>query len=260
MGGLERLGDFTTQAAAYGARPGYPQEIVDALVSHVGVRTGDAVADLGAGTGIFTQFLSERGFAVTAVEPNRAMREAAPAMAGVTWTSGTGESTGLEPASQRWLVAAQSFHWIDADRGLAEAARVLLPGGHFTVLWNDRDNHRSELLSAAAGALRRLVPEYDHAYRSRPWAEVLTSTGHFREVVAHEARHTVRMSRERYLDLWRSNNRVCTAAGERLAALLDEVGSAFDRCGKASVDIPYVCRAWTAVSFVQPSGGPVQKK
>ncbi len=56
------------------------------------------------------------------------------------------------------------------------------------------------------------------------------------------------MSRKRYLDLWRSNNRVCTAAGERLGALLDEVGRAFDRCGEGSVEIPYVCRAWTAAT------------
>ncbi len=66
------LGDFSEQADAYGrARPSYPAELIDALVAHVGAKPGDAVADLGAGTGLFTELLAARGFCVTAVEPNR---------------------------------------------------------------------------------------------------------------------------------------------------------------------------------------------
>jgi len=246
--GDSRLGDFTDQVGAYAARPGYPPALVDALVAHVGVRAGDAVADLGAGTGIFTRHLAARGFAVTAVEPNAAMRAAAPELSGVRWQSGTGERTGLASASQRWLVAAQSFHWIDAERGLAEARRVLAPGGHFTVLWNDRDNPRSEILTETMAVLHRVVPEYDHGYRARPWVEVLCSTGDFRVVVAHEVRHDVRMARDQYLALWRSNNHICTIAGERLERLLREVAEVVDRRGAGAVDIPYVCRAWTAVT------------
>lgn len=49
------LGDFSAQADAYArARPTYPAELIDRLVAHVGAKPGDAVADLGAGTGIFT--------------------------------------------------------------------------------------------------------------------------------------------------------------------------------------------------------------
>lgn len=66
------LGDFSEQADAYSrARPGYPAGLVDALVAHVGIKPGDAVADLGARTGLFTELLVARGLRVTAVEPNR---------------------------------------------------------------------------------------------------------------------------------------------------------------------------------------------
>ena len=104
------LGDFAAQARAYGARPGYPAAMLDLLIGHVGVRAGDAVAEVGAGTGIFTRHLAERGLAVTAIEPSRAMRASVPDLEGVTWSPGSGERTGLDSASQRWLVAAQSFH------------------------------------------------------------------------------------------------------------------------------------------------------
>jgi SAM-dependent methyltransferase len=243
-----RLGDFATQARVYQARPGYPVALLDLLIEHVGVRAGDAVAEVGSGTGIFTRHLAERGLSVTAVEPSGEMRAKAPDLDGVTWSAGSGEETGLKSASQRWLVAAQSFHWIDTGRGLAEARRVLAPGGHFTALWNDRDNHRSEILEETMAALRRLVPEYEHGYRARPWGEILCSTGDFTDVVSHQVPHSVPMTRARYLDLWRSNNRICTAAGDRMQAFLDEVARLFDRSCETMLEVPYVCRAWTAVA------------
>ena len=133
-------GDFTAQAEAYArARPGYPAEIVDRVVAAAGVRPGDAVADLGAGTGLFTALLAARGLRVTAVEPNAAMRARAPVIAGVDWVDGSFEAAGLPAASQRWVVAAQAFHWADPQRALPELHRVLGARGAFTVLWNDRD-------------------------------------------------------------------------------------------------------------------------
>jgi len=89
---------------------------------------------------------------------------------GMTWSPGSGERTDLDSASRRWLVAAQSFHWVDTERGLAEARRVLVPGGHFTALWDDRNNQHSEILGETAAALRRLVPESEHSHRARRWS------------------------------------------------------------------------------------------
>src|SRR5436309_2388930 len=69
------LGDFTAQAQAYRrARPTYPPSLVAAVAACVGARAGDRVADIGAGTGIFTEQLAGLGFRVSAIEPNAAMR------------------------------------------------------------------------------------------------------------------------------------------------------------------------------------------
>jgi len=246
MTDASRCGDFTAQAAAYSrARPGYPEEFVDRLVAAAGVGPGDRVADVGAGTGIFTALLAARGLRVAAVEPNAAMREQAPALPGVEWIDGSLEQSGLAGASQRWAVAAQAFHWADTARALPEIHRVLAPGGAFTVLWNDRDVERSPLLQRTRALIERLVPNFDEGYRSRDWAAVLVEGGWFAPPERIEVRHEVPMSRDRFLDLWRSHNVLAATAGpEGVAWVISEVAPLLPAEGE--VPVPYVCRAWTA--------------
>ncbi len=92
------LGDFTDQANSYAqSRPGYPGPFLRELFALADCHPGDPVVDLGAGTGILTQYLVDAGFQVTAVEPNAAMRhwgQDIPAR----WVDGTFDSTHLEPS------------------------------------------------------------------------------------------------------------------------------------------------------------------
>jgi len=239
-------GDFTAQAEAYArARPGYPPALVDELVELVGIGPGDAVADLGAGTGLFTALLAARGLVVAAVEPNAAMRGKASTLPGVSWTDGSFESTGLREGSQRWAIAAQAFHWADPPRALPEIHRVLAPGGALTVLWNERDVARSPLLQRTRELIEQIVAGFDEGYRGRDWAAVLVQGGWFARVRTIERAHEVPMSRERFLDLWRSHNVLNSSArpGE-VAALLERLAPLLPATGEVAV--PYVCRSWTA--------------
>lgn len=112
---------FTDRVDAYVKyRPTYPKEAIDYLYDTVGFRPLSEVADVGAGTGIFSKLLVERGSRVTAVEPNRAMREAAERTLGgepnFRAVPGAAEATGLADRSVDFIVCAQSFHWFDRSR------------------------------------------------------------------------------------------------------------------------------------------------
>lgn len=238
-------GDFTEQAGAYAvARPSYPEALVDRLCARAGVRAGDAVADVGAGTGLFTRALAARGLDVTAVEPNAAMRAKAPALPGVRWQEGSFEAPALPAASQRWIVAAHAFHWADPARALPALRRALAPGGALTVLWNVRDEEASEVLALTRREIEAMAPGFDEGYRDRDWAAVLASTGEFGDVALDEERHVIPMSAGRYAELWRSHHLLKRAIGE---AGLERFLAAIDaHLRGADVEVPYVCRAWTA--------------
>lgn len=243
-------GDFTAQAEAYArARPPYPRAFADELLARAGVERGESVAEVGAGTGIFTELLSGRGLHVVAIEPNEAMRALAPERSDVEWRSGRFDDLPLEPQSQAWVVAAQAFHWAEPKVALPEIHRVLRPERWLCALWNDRDVARSELLAEARRRIRARVPQFDEAYRNVDWCAVLTSTGHFCEAEARSHRHAVPMSPTRFVDLFRSHNRLTAAAGPRaMTSLLEELGTLAraraDESGQLRV--PYVCRAFMA--------------
>lgn len=138
---------FSPKVQDYGrSRPDYPP----AVFAHLGqwlagqpVAPEDRVlADVGAGTGLFTAGLLPLAGRVWAVEPNQAMRAAADAQLGshpaYRSTPGSAEATGLADASVHLVTAAQTAHWWDRARARVECRRVLAPGGCVALMWNLR--------------------------------------------------------------------------------------------------------------------------
>jgi SAM-dependent methyltransferase len=244
-------GDFTEVASIYArSRPEYPSAIVDRLVERSGASPGDEVVEIGAGTGIFSRLLADRGLRVMAVEPCTAMSAGAATCPGIAWRSGTFEKTGLAPGSCSWVVAAQAFHWAETVRALREVRRILVPSGKFTVLWNCRQFDRNPLVEKTREIILSLVPGMTPAYSEIDWGPVLCSTSDFTNPSYDVCEHAVSMDRERYLDLWRGHKRLRLAAGERQAAVVQAIERLLEAEGVHEISVPFACRAWT----VQRSG------
>ena len=71
----ENQSRFTGRVQSYTlSRPGYPREILALLERECGLSAESRIADVAAGTGLFTELFLEGGNAVTAIEPNDEMR------------------------------------------------------------------------------------------------------------------------------------------------------------------------------------------
>lgn len=149
---------FGQMATSYDRwRPAYPDQAVDWLIPPEARR----VADVGAGTGKLTGLLLARGLQVAAVEPDPAMLQVLGTNhpAALCLLAGA-EALPLRDASVDAVLVGQAWHWFDQEGALAEARRVIRPGGWLGMIWNG-DRPRAAWQVELAG----LDP--DHAGRSR---------------------------------------------------------------------------------------------
>lgn len=145
-------------------RPRYPSSAIDHMLEACGVGQGDVAADIGAGTGISTAPLLDRGLRVYAVEPNSSMRATLAERLGqhpkFFCQPGDASKTGLPDASVDIVVAAQAFHWFDRTAARAEFHRILRPGGKVALLFNERMTEASEFLHSFEDCLLRHAIDY----------------------------------------------------------------------------------------------------
>ncbi|MFD5703001.1 class I SAM-dependent methyltransferase [Streptomyces lasiicapitis] len=133
---------FDSVAAQYAtARPGYPPQLFAKVEELAGRPLAGATAvDVGAGTGIATRLLRDRGAHVIAVEPGPGMgAQLRAALPGTPLVRAVGDALPLAAASADFVTYAQAFHWTDPARSVPEALRVLRPGGALALWWNFPD-------------------------------------------------------------------------------------------------------------------------
>ena len=120
----------TARATSFGAwadeydewRPTYPEAAVDWLVPPAGAH----VAEIGAGTGKFTDRLTGRGLELDVVEPDGRMLGIISSRHPELRTHEAGAAgLPLGDASVDVVVAADAWHWFPKEEAAAEVARVL---------------------------------------------------------------------------------------------------------------------------------------
>lgn len=156
---------FSTRVDNYARhRPGYPREILGLLERECGLTSHSVVADIGSGTGIFSEIFLEHGNEVHAVEPNEEMRASAEREhtrhAKFHSVAGSAEATNLRDASVDIIAAAQAFHWFQPTAARREFRRVLRPHGFAVILWNNRKNSGTAFLEVYEGLLQRFGTDY----------------------------------------------------------------------------------------------------
>ncbi|MBS5938978.1 class I SAM-dependent methyltransferase [Clostridium sp.] len=140
---MDNTEKFTGKASVYSeARPSYSKALFDYLVNIEKINKDSFIADIGSGTGKFSESLLNFGFKVFAVEPNKDMRTEAEKLLSLSSNfisiNGTDSNTTLKDNSIDYITVAQAFHWFNPVAFKEECQRILKENGKVILVWNNR--------------------------------------------------------------------------------------------------------------------------
>ena len=225
---LAESSKFDTLASVYAAsRPTYPDAIFEALQELSGrALSGSRVADVGAGTGISSRQLHERGAAVTASELSAPiLRQLVSQSPGVGAVLGSANALPLRDGSVDFVTFGQAWHWVDPEPAVPEVLRVLKPGGALACFWNQPDP-RAPWRTGYHDRIRELIggePDYTNsssAFDREPRIELGSRWSHL-PVRVFQTSWSRRIPMEQRLANAASRSYMIEVEPVRLAAFLD---------------------------------------
>lgn len=243
---------FGEDASRYDrARPGYPAELIDAVVQ---ASPGRKLVDVGTGTGIAARQFRAAGCTVLGVEVDARMA----AIARQT-------KVPVEVAAfERWdtagrtfdaVISGQTWHWIDPTGGAEKAAEALRPGGLVALFWNVFAL-AGDLADAFSAVYRRVLPDLPFEPWARPAVQMYTgilektkagidATGEFGPTMERSFQWEQLYTRDEWLDQVPTHGAINRFPPERVQQLLAGLGEAIDAAG-GTFTMPYASLLLTA--------------
>ena len=200
---------FEQMAAEYAAaRPPYPDVVFDTLEQAGVIGLGRRVLEVGAGAGLATKPMLDRGSEVVALEPGgqlaAILAEVAP---GADVVVAGLEDAELADADFDSVVAATALHWVELSVGLPKMHCALRPGGHLavwrTIFGDDtvETAFRARVATIVAGRGR---PDDGGLREARPTVAELTAGGWFEHDRTEHWRWSIELDAEQVGRLFRT--------------------------------------------------------
>lgn len=151
------------------------EKLIDAFVRLSGLGAGARVADLGCGSGVFTELLRRRGYSAVGIDISPKLVAVGRAKyPGLELLEGDAENLPFAAGSlDGVLLSGLVHHFPDPRRLAAEVSRVLKPGGRFVAFDPNRTNpfmwlyrDRSSPFYSSVGVTENERPVLAHQVRS----------------------------------------------------------------------------------------------
>ena len=226
------------------SRPTYPPGVFDAL----GRLGGAVVLEGGAGTGIATRDLLDRGARVIPFDIGpQILRRAVDRSPGLPAVVADGARLPFRDRCADLICFAQSWHWLDPGRRSHEAARVLRPGGRWAGWWSHARADGEHWFESYWSAIERACPGTNRSQRDTDWGSGLHLAGCF----DRPERITVPWERRITTDAWltdqASHSYVMALGAPARADLLDELDQILgERFPSGEMRVSYETWLWIA--------------
>ncbi len=155
-------------------RPGYPEKIIDALISVTGITEGSDLLEIGCGSGKATEQLIGNDFDILGIDPGEDLVRIGNERfknENVNFVKGRFEEYDFGQKKFDVIYAAQSFHWVPQPIGYQKCADVLKDNGYLALFWNmyvltDKDTDKELLeISKRYGGIADFLTEAEYESR-----------------------------------------------------------------------------------------------
>jgi len=149
-------------------RAGFPDEFFEHVFRDGIVKIGDALVDLGTGTGTLARGFAARGCNVIGIDISAQLLEQAKDICvqenlEIDFRFAKAEETGLSEDTYDVVSAGQCWHWFDRPKAAAEVKRILKPQGRALIAhfdWLPLDGNVVDITE-------KLIQKYNPAWYDR---------------------------------------------------------------------------------------------
>lgn len=217
------------------ARPRYQAELLLKAADVLGLGNPVEVAlDVGCGTGHSSAALLRWAKLVVALDSVYSMLEAADGCERVRYVNALAEQLPVAATSVDLLTAGAVFHWLDAPAFLAEAVRVVRPGGALVVYSDFFTGRVAEAPAVESWIKDTYVLRHPGPLRGRPLTSELAASFGFELVGTATLEASFAMTLEEFVDYLLTQSNALAAvqarggtAEELRVEILTEVGPRF---------------------------------
>ena len=199
-------------------RPGYPETAMEYIKSIV--KPDSIFAEVGAGTGKFSELIARQNFKLYAIEPDDEMRKMLDVVLccfkNVEIIKATAEQTGLQDSSIDVVTVAQALHWFDGNKFKEECLRILKPNGVVIVLNNSPGTAEKSMID-------------DKFHPGHPKMRLEAINGFFKNPVIKHFENPIEYDKEKWLSYMLSHSDSPTKTDGNYEEFLKSTAVFFDR-------------------------------
>ena len=230
-----RRATFNSAADLYDkVRPGYPEALIDDVISLSALPEDGRILEIGCATGKATELFARRGYSMVCLDigadlANVAARKLAD-LPNVEIVVSSFEDWAPRGAGVGLIIAATSFHWVDPTVAYVKSAEVLEPEGALAVLRNSHVRKDEGFFRRVQDVYRACAPSMASgatASKRGVWQPVGEEL--FDEPIVRRYPWSVEYSTEQYVDLLATySDHISLPAAER-DALFTSIADLIDR-------------------------------
>jgi SAM-dependent methyltransferase len=195
-------------------RSGYPEELVEDILSLSGITSDGRILEIGCGPGNATVSFARRGYRILAIELGDRLAALAVrnchAYSGVKILNSAFEAWELEESAFDLAIAADAFHWIPPKVGYPKVAKALKDSGSAAFFWNVPVDPETDWSRAIDKVYQKTTPEFVNPDKrfTTDWlmgivTENFKASGCFGEVTTKQYFWSETLTGEQYIkSLW----------------------------------------------------------